>query len=121
MIAAQGGDPHAPLPVARETHVVVADRSGVLSRLDALAVGVSAWRLGAGRARKEDPVSAGAGIEMHAKPGDLVVAGAPLLTLHADDSDRFAAALADLDGGVEIADEGSPVERLPLVLDRIGG
>jgi thymidine phosphorylase len=121
MIAAQGGDPHAPLPVARETHVVVAERSGVLSRLDALAVGVSAWRLGAGRARKEDPVSAGAGIEMHAKPGDLVVAGAPLLTLHADDAARFAAALADLEGGVEIADEGSTVERLPLVLDRIGG
>ena len=121
MIAAQGGDPHAPLPVARETHVVLAERSGVLSRLDALAVGVSAWRLGAGRARKEDPVSAGAGIEMHAKPGDLVVAGAPLLTLHADDADRFAAALADLEGGVEIADEGSPVDRLPLVLDRIGG
>jgi thymidine phosphorylase len=120
MIAAQGGDPHAALPTARETHVVVAERSGVLSRLDALAVGVSAWRLGAGRARKEDPVSAGAGIEMHAKPGDLVIAGAPLLTLHADDSARFAAALADLEGGVEIADEGTPVERLPLVLDRIG-
>ena len=121
MIAAQGGDPHAPLPTARETHVVVAERSGVLSRLDALAVGVSAWRLGAGRARKEDPVSAGAGIEMHAKPGDLVVAGAPLLTLHADDATRFARALEDLEGGVEIADEGTAVERLPLVLDRIGG
>jgi len=121
MIAAQGGDPHAVLPVARETHVVLAERSGVLSRLDALAVGVSAWRLGAGRARKEDPVSAGAGIEMHAKPGDLVAAGAPLLTLHADDEARFSAALADLEGGVEIADEGTPVERLPLVLDRIGG
>jgi thymidine phosphorylase len=120
MIAAQGGDPRAALPTARETHVVVAERSGVLSRLDALAVGVSAWRLGAGRARKEDPVSAGAGIEMHAKPGDLVVAGAPLLTLHADDATRFARALEDLEGGVEIADEGTHVERLPLVLDRIG-
>jgi thymidine phosphorylase len=120
MIAAQGGDPHAVLPVARETHVVVAERSGVLSRLDALAVGVSAWRLGAGRARKEDPVSAGAGIEMHAKPGDLVTAGAPLLTLHADDAALFTRALEDLEGGVEIADEGTTVERLPLVLDRIG-
>jgi thymidine phosphorylase len=120
MIAAQGGDPHAVLPVARETHVVVAERSGVLSRLDALAVGVSAWRLGAGRARKEDPVSAGAGIEMHAKPGDLVTAGAPLFTLHADDAALFTRALEDLEGGVEIADEGTTVERLPLVLDRIG-
>jgi thymidine phosphorylase len=121
MIAAQGGDPDAPLPVAAETHVVVAERSGVLSRLDALAVGVCAWRLGAGRARKEDPVSAGAGVEMHAKPGDLVTAGQPLLTLHADDVDRFARALADLDGGVEIADPGTVVHRLPLVLERIGG
>jgi len=121
MIAAQGGDPDAPLPVAAETHVVVAERSGVLSRLDALAVGVCAWRLGAGRARKEDPVSAGAGVEMHAKPGDLVTAGQPLLTLHADEADRFARALADLDGGVEIADAGTVVHRLPLVLERIGG
>ena len=120
MIAAQGGDPDAPLPVAREQHVVLAERSGVLARLDALAVGVSAWRLGAGRARKEDAVSAGAGIEMHAKPGDPVTAGTPLLTLHADDADRFAAALADLEGGVVIADAGTEVRRLPLVLDRIG-
>ena len=120
MIAAQGGDPDAPLPVARETHVVTATRSGVLTRLDALAVGISAWRLGAGRARKEDPVSAGAGIEMHAKPGDLVTAGAPLLTLHADEPDRFASALAALDGGIEIADPGTAVDLLPLVIERIG-
>ena len=121
MIAAQGGDPDATLPVARENHVVTATRSGVLTRLDALAVGISAWRLGAGRARKEDPVSAGAGIEMHAKPGDLVTAGAPLLTLHADEPDRFASALAALDGGIEIADPGTAVHRLPLVIERIGG
>ena len=120
MIAAQGGDPDATLPVARENHVVTATRSGVLTRLDALAVGISAWRLGAGRARKEDPVSAGAGIEMHAKPGDLVTAGAPLLTLHADEPDRFASALAALDGGIEIADPGTAVDLLPLVIERIG-
>ena len=83
-------------------------------------MGVAAWRLGAGRARKEDPVSAGAGIEMHAKPGDLVTAGAPLLTLHADDAGRFPTALADLEGGVVVADAGTVVQRLPLVLDRIG-
>ncbi|MBI1379378.1 MAG: thymidine phosphorylase [Frankiales bacterium] len=120
MISAQGGDPDAPLPVAAETHVVTASSSGVLARLDALAVGLCAWRLGAGRARKEDPVSAGAGVEMHAKPGDPVVAGQPLLTLHADDAERFERALADLDGGIEIAPEGTPVSRLPLVLERIG-
>jgi len=94
MIAAQGGDPSAALPTARESHVVVAPASGVLSRLDAYAVGVAAWRLGAGRARKEDPVSAGAGVVMHAKPGDEVRVGAPLLTLYADDAARFERALA---------------------------
>ncbi len=116
MIAAQGGDPDAPLPVARETHVVTAPRSGVLSRLDALAVGVAAWRLGAGRARKEDPVSAGAGIVLHAKPGDEVREGEPLLELHADDPARFERALAALEGGYDIG--GAPAAA-PLVLDRI--
>jgi len=116
MIRAQGGDPSAPLPVARESHVVAATSSGVLSRLDAYAVGVAAWRLGAGRARKEDPVSAGAGVLMHVKPGDRVVAGQPLLTLLADDPSRFARALAALEGGIEV---GGPVDRLPLVLQRI--
>jgi thymidine phosphorylase len=120
MIAAQGGDPDAPLPVAREQHVVLAPATGVLATLDALAVGLAAWRLGAGRARKEDPASAGAGVEMHAKPGDLVTAGEPLLTLHTDEPDRFEAALAGLDAGIVVAPEGSEVRRLPLVIDRIG-
>ena len=85
MIAAQGGSPDAPLPVARETSELPAPETGALTRLDAYAVGVAAWRLGAGRARKEDPVSAAAGVEMLAKPGDRVTAGAPLLRLHTDD------------------------------------
>src|SRR6187399_3258858 len=84
MIAAQGGDPYAPLPVATERHEIRAGASGVLSELDAYAVGVAAWRLGAGRARKEDPVQAGAGVELHAKPGESVTEGQPLLTLHTD-------------------------------------
>ena len=89
MIAAQGGDPDAELPVAREQHVVTASSSGILTTLDAYAVGLAAWRLGAGRARKEDPVQAGAGVEIHAKPGDLVTAGQPLLTLHTDTPEKF--------------------------------
>ncbi|MEP6697903.1 MAG: thymidine phosphorylase, partial [Pseudonocardiales bacterium] len=88
MIAAQGGDPDAPLPQARESHTVTASSSGVVQRLDAYAVGVAAWRLGAGRARKEDPVSAGAGVVMRAKVGDEVTAGDPLYVLHADAEDR---------------------------------
>ncbi|MCQ4045501.1 thymidine phosphorylase [Streptantibioticus rubrisoli] len=119
MIAAQGGDPDAALPVARERHVVTASASGVLTALDAYAVGVAAWRLGAGRARKEDPVQAGAGIEMHAKPGDSVTAGQPLLTLHTDTPERFEYALAALEGGVTISPSGTAYEPQPIVLERI--
>jgi thymidine phosphorylase len=120
MISAQGGDPDAPLPVAREQHVVPAPADGVLVRLDALAVGLAAWRLGAGRARKEDPVQAAAGVELHAKPGAPVRAGEPLLTLHTDEPERFEAALADLAGAFDLAPEGSRPPDAPLVLDRVG-
>jgi thymidine phosphorylase len=117
MIAAQGGDPDAPLPVAREVHEVPAPQSGVLAGLDAYAVGVAAWRLGAGRARKEDPVSPAAGVEMLAKPGDRVTAGAPLLRLHTDEPARIERALAALAGAVTVGtDRPAPTG---LVLDRI--
>ncbi len=117
MISAQGGDPDARLPEARESIDVPAPATGTLLRLDAMGVGVAAWRLGAGRARKEDPVSAGAGVVMHAKPGDAVVAGAPLLTLHSDEPERFAAALEALAGAYEVG-EGQPAG-LPLVIERV--
>jgi len=117
MIRAQGGDPSAPLPTARETHVLTAPETGVLTRLDALAVGLAAWRLGAGRARKEDPVQAGAGVVWHARPGDEVSEGTPLLTLHTDEPERFDRALAALEGGYEVGTTYSPG---PLVIDRIG-
>jgi thymidine phosphorylase len=88
----------------------------VLTRLDAFAVGVAAWRLGAGRARKEDAVSAAAGVVLFAKPGDAVRAGEPLLELHADDAQRFERALEALEGGYDIGGEFTPS---PLVLDRV--
>jgi thymidine phosphorylase len=116
MIVAQGGDPDARLPEARERHVVTAAASGVVTRLDALAVGVAAWRLGAGRARKEDAVSATAGAVMHAKPGDSVNAGQPVLELHTDDPDRIPAAVAALAGAIEIGESFTPS---PLVIDRV--
>ena len=119
MVAAQGGDNDAELPVAKEQHVVTAENDGVLSRLDAMAVGVSAWRLGAGRARKEDPVQAGAGIELHVKPGDEVKAGAPLMTLHTDTPERFERAIAALEGGYDIAPAGTEVAAGDVVIDRI--
>jgi thymidine phosphorylase len=119
MIGAQGGDPDAALPVARETHDVLAPADGVLVRLDAYAVGLAAWRLGAGRARREHPVVPGAGAELHAKPGAKVRGGEPLLTLHADEAERFDRALAALDGAYDIAPITSRPDVRPIVLDRI--
>ena len=119
MIRAQDGDPDAELPTARESHVVTAASSGVLTRLDAMAVGMAAWRLGAGRARKEDPVQAGAGVVWHARPGDEVTEGQPLMTLLTDEPERFDRALASLEGGYDVEPAGSAYEPGPLVLDRI--
>ncbi|WP_205475250.1 thymidine phosphorylase [Nocardioides sp. SYSU D00038] len=120
MIRAQDGDPDADLPAARESHVVEAPSSGVLTRLDAMAVGMAAWRLGAGRARKEDPVQAAAGVRWHARPGDAVTAGQPLFTLLTDEADRFDRALASLEGGYDVEPEGTAYSPRDLVIDRIG-
>ena len=109
MIRAQHGDPDAALPVAEHTEVVTATESGVLNRLDALSVGVASWRLGAGRARKEDPVQDVAGIELYAKPGDTVTAGQPLMTLHTATPERFDRAIEALDSAVEIGGDASSV------------
>ena len=119
MIEAQDGDPSAALPVAKETHDVPAPATGVLTRLDAMAVGLAAWRLGAGRARKEDPVQAGAGVVWHARPGDQVREGEPLLTLHTDEPARFERALASLEDGYDVAPDGSSYQLQPLVIDRV--
>ncbi|OLR91124.1 thymidine phosphorylase [Actinokineospora bangkokensis] len=115
MIRAQGGDPDAALPEPRHVHVVPAPATGVLTGLDALGVGVAAWRLGAGRARKEDSVQAAAGVLCLAKPGDRVVAGEPLLELHTDTAEAVEGALAALEGAVEVGD--SAAARGSLVLD----
>jgi thymidine phosphorylase len=117
MIKAQGGDPDAKLPVAREADVITAEQDGVLQYLDALAVGEAVWRLGAGRARKEYAVQHGAGVQLHAKPGTRVRAGQPLITLHTDTPERFARARESLVGAYAIKDD-QPSAR-PLILDRI--
>jgi thymidine phosphorylase len=119
MISAQGGDPDAPLPIAREKEVVTAEKSGTISSMDALKVGVSAWRLGAGRERQGEKVQSGAGIEIHAKPGEKISAGAPLFTLHTDENSRFLRAKEALHDAVTISDDGYLAPRLPLVVTRI--
>jgi thymidine phosphorylase len=117
MIIAQGGDPAAPLPRARHSEVVTAADSGWLQRLDARAVGLAAWRLGAGRARKEDPVSASAGVLCLVKPGEPVAAGQPVLELRADEESRFSRAIEALEGAVQIGLR--PPAAQPLVIERI--
>jgi thymidine phosphorylase len=118
MVAAQGGDPDAALPQAPLTEVVPAPRDGFLVRLDALAVGTAAWRLGAGRARKEDDVDPAAGVVLGAALGDRVTSGAPLATLHASTAERLAEGRAALEGAYDIADE--PAATVPLVLEKVG-
>ncbi len=117
MISAQGGDPDAKLPVAKETQTVVAESDGVISELDALAVGLASWRLGAGRARKEDPVQFGAGVTLHAQLGDTVKKGAPLYTLHTDEPGRFARANETIAKAYKIEAQAQVTRK--LILDRI--
>lgn len=124
MIEAQGGDADAPMPEAPHTEEVRAESDGVITRMDAMGVGVAAWRLGAGRARKEDPVQASAGVYLHKTLGEKVRKGDVIMTLNTETPGRFdraKAALAeacDGAGAVEIAASGE--ERGPIVLDRIG-
>jgi thymidine phosphorylase len=117
LIAAQGGDPDAPLPRAPEVEEVRADRSGYVSAVDAYGIGVAAWRLGAGRARKEDPVSASAGVLLRKKPGDTVSAGDVLMELRADDASRIPSARDLAVAAVTISD-AAPDAR-PLILERL--
>jgi thymidine phosphorylase len=121
MIRAQGGDPDAKLPIAKEQLVIAAQESGEMIAMDAMKVGVSAWRLGAGRSRQGEQVQAGAGIEIHVKPGEQVVKGQPLFTLHTDESARFARAEEALSGAVKISNTGEKAKLLPLILERIEG
>jgi thymidine phosphorylase len=120
MISAQGGDPDAKLPVAKENQVVNATADGFVSELDALAIGVASWRLGAGRARKEDPVQFGAGVTLHVGLGDKVTQGQPLLTLHTDEPARFPRAIEALESHIGISDQPISQQR-KIVLDRITG
>ena len=120
MISSQGGDPDAKLPVAKENTVVRADKDGTILSMDAMKVGMAAWRLGAGRSRQGEKVQAGAGIEIHAKPGEHIKAGSPLYTLHTDVEATFNRALESLQDSVEIGElPAGGIDRLPLIIEKI--
>src|SRR6202020_2388617 len=116
LTAAQGGDLSVPLPIGRHSETVTADRGGTMGDIDAMAVGLAAWRLGAGRARPGEKVQCGPGVKIHRRPGDPVAAGAALFTLYTDTPERFGAAMAELDGGWSVGDT-APISR-PLIIDR---
>ncbi len=120
MVAAQGGDNGAPLPTAKHEHTITASTDGTVTSMNALAVGIAAWRLGAGRARKEDQVSAGAGIMLHKKPGDSVKQGEPLLTMFTDQDARFELAEQALaQAPITIGAQSEVMNQLPLIIERI--
>lgn len=122
MIRAQGGDPEAAMPVAKENHTIFASEGGVLTELDALDVGIASWRLGAGRARKEDPVQFGAGIVLHAQRGAPIQAGQPLMTLFTDEPARFERAIESAQHAITIeAASNAQTSARSIVLDRING
>lgn len=117
LIAAQGGDPAAPLPIGAHSETVTAPRGGTMGDIDAMAVGLAVWRLGAGRSAPGERVQFGAGMRIHRRPGEPVAAGEALFTLYSDTPERFAAALSELDGAWSVGDQAPP--RRPLIIDRI--
>jgi len=119
IVAAQGGDLSRPLPVAANSETIIAARGGTMGDIDALAVGLAVWRLGAGRSRPGEGVQPGAGLRIHRRPGEPVAAGEVLFTLYSDTPARFAGALAELDGAWSVGDTGPSVR--PLIIDVLGG
>ena len=118
LVAAQGGDLSQPLPVGAHSETISAPRNGTMGGIDAMAVGLTVWRLGAGRSLPGERVQAGAGLRIHRRPGEPVAAGEPLFTLYTDTPGRFEAAMAELDGGWSVGDDAP--EQRPLIIDRIG-
>ncbi|OYN79890.1 thymidine phosphorylase [Mycolicibacterium sphagni] len=117
LVSAQGGDVHAQLPIGAHSETVLAPRSGTMGDIDAMAMGLTVWRLGAGRASPGERVQFGAGVRIHRRPGEPVSAGEPLFTLYTDTPGRIPAAMGELDGSWTVVD--SPLELRPLIIGRI--
>jgi thymidine phosphorylase len=117
LVTAQGGDLTQPLTLGGHTETIAAPRGGTMGDIDAMAVGLAVWRLGAGRSAPGERVQAGAGLRIHRRPGEPVAAGEPLFTLHTDTPERFVGALAELDGAWTVGDKAPEIG--PLIIDRI--
>jgi thymidine phosphorylase len=117
LVAAQGGDVDAPLPIGAHSETVTAPRGGTMGAIDAMAVGLTVWRLGAGRATAGERVQSGAGVRIHRRPGEPVCAGEPLFTLYTDTRERIPGAMGELEGAWSVQDQ--PPETRPLIIDRI--
>ena len=117
LVSAQGGDLSVPLPVGACSENVIAYRNGTMADIDAMGVGLAAWRLGAGRSRPGEQVQSGAGVRIHRRAGEPVSTGEPVFTLYTDTPERFGAAMAELDGAWSVGD--TPPQARPLIIDRI--
>jgi thymidine phosphorylase len=118
LVAAQGGDLSQPLPTGTCSETIAAPRGGTMGDIDAMAVGLTVWRLGAGRSVPGERVQSGAGLRIHRRPGEPVAAGEAVFTLYTDTPERFESAMAELDGAWSVGDD-APAKR-PLIIDRIG-
>ncbi len=119
---AHGGDPSmiddpSLLPVAPHVESITAPASGYVTKCDALAVGLSTTRLGAGRERQEDEINHGVGVTIHAKLGDEVRAGDPLATVRFSDPVRWESQRDHLASAWEIGDQRPSLS--PLIIERI--
>jgi len=117
LVAAQGGDLSRPLPIGAYSETISAPRDGTMGGIDAMAVGLTVWRLGAGRSIPGERVQSGAGLRIHRRPGEAVTAGEAVFTLYTDTPERFKSAMAELDGAWSVGDVAPPVR--PLIIDRI--
>jgi pyrimidine-nucleoside phosphorylase len=120
-IAAQGGDlayvdEPSQLPAAKISRDVPSPRTGFVAALDAREVGLTSMLLGGGRAKKGDSIDHAVGIVLHAKIGDHVEKGQPLLTLYANDEGKLAGAQQRLLAAYEWSEE--PVQP-PSLLRRV--
>jgi len=124
MIIGQGGDVRVVddpslLPNAAIVEVIKAEQMGYVTQVDAYKIAMAAFELGAGREKKTDSIDLAVGVVTHVKVGDRVEAGAPLVTIHANDAAKMPACRILIEQALVYSD--TPVDALPLFYDTIYG